>query len=142
MNLNQVQLIGRITRDPELRAMPSGSAVVKFGLATNYSYKDKNQQKVETTQFHNCVCFGPLAEKVIAPYAKKGQEVFLQGRIEYREWDKKDGSGKGYQTEIIVEDFQLGAKARGGSESQDTGYQEPAVQVEGGGEINPEDIPF
>ncbi len=150
MNLNKAHLIGRVTRDPELRTLPSGSGVVKFGLATNHSYKKQSGEKVETTQFHNCVAFGPLAEKVIAPYCKKGQEVYVSGRIEYREWEAKDGT-KRTSTEIMVEDFQLGQKPQG--QRSEPRAQSPADVVEqafggkqddsfDGGDINVEDISF
>ena len=91
MNLNKAQLIGRITNDPEMKALPSGTPVVKFGLATNRVYKTKDGEKKEVAQFHNCVAFGKLAE-IIGQWAKKGQEVYVDGRIEYRSWDKKDGT--------------------------------------------------
>ena len=114
MNLNKAQLIGRVTNDPETKALPSGMSVSKFGLATNHVYKTKEGEKKETTQFHNCIAFGKLAD-IISQWLKKGQEVYVDGRIEYRSWDKKDG-GKGYITEIMIENFQMGAKARGASE--------------------------
>lgn len=120
MNLNKAQLIGRITNDLEMKALPSGTPVVKFGLATNRVYKTKDGEKKEVAQFHNCVAFGKLAE-IIGQWAKKGQEVYVDGRIEYRSWDKKDGT-KGYMTEIMVENFQMGAKARGAGEG---GGREP-----------------
>jgi len=119
MNLNKAQLIGRIVNDPEIKALPSGASVAKFTLATNRVYKTKEGEKKETAQFHNCVAFGKLAD-IIKQWAKKGQEVYVDGRIEYRTWDKKDG-GKGYITEIMIENFQMGAKARGG----DGGSREP-----------------
>jgi single-strand DNA-binding protein len=149
MNLNKAQLIGRIVNDPEIKALPSGASVAKFTLATNRVYKTKEGEKKETAQFHNCVAFGKLAD-IIKQWAKKGQEVYVDGRIEYRTWDKKDG-GKGYITEIMIENFQMGAKARG---SEDRG-REPmrneapsnAVTVIDLEEENPpvngdEDLPF
>lgn len=114
MNLNKVQLIGRVVNDPETKALPSGMSVSKFGLATNHVYKTKEGEKKENTQFHNCIAFGKSAD-IISQWLKKGQEVYVDGRIEYRSWDKKDG-GKGYITEIIIENFQMGVKARGSNE--------------------------
>ena len=136
MNLNQVQLIGRVTRDPELKALPSGVKVTKFGLATNHVYKDKEGNKKESVSFHNCVAFGKPAE-VIAQWIKKGQEMFVQGRIEYREWETKEG-GKRNATEININDFQFGQKAKGSEEVK----EEKTEEVETNDEINPEDIPF
>lgn len=151
MNLNKALLIGRITNDPEIKALPSGISVAKFGLATNHIYKTKEGEKKETAQFHNCVAFGKLAD-IIKQWAKKGQEVYVEGRIEYRSWDKKDG-GKGYITEIMIETFQMGAKARGGNEGgresvrenkEESGNVVPVIDLN---EENPpaegsEDLPF
>jgi len=150
MNLNKAQLIGRIVNDPEVKALPSGISVAKFALATNHIYKTKDGEKKETAQFHNCVAFGKLAE-IIKQWSKKGQEVYVEGRIEYRTWDKKDG-GKGYITEIMIENFQMGAKAKGageGSRESARASEEPshAVPVIDLNEENPpvngdEDLPF
>lgn len=143
MNLNKAQLIGRVTNDPEMKALPSGMSVVKFGLATNHVYKTKEGEKKETTQFHNCVAFGKVAE-IIGQWVQKGQEVYVDGRIEYRTWDKKDGT-KGYATEIVLENFQMGAKAKGGAgrteESQGKSSEMPSIDVTEG-EIKSEDLPF
>ena len=155
MNLNKAQLIGRITKDPEIKALPSGMSVAKFGLATNHIYKTKEGEKKETAQFHNCVAFGKLAD-IIKQWAKKGQEVYVEGRIEYRSWDKKEG-GKGYITEIIIENFQMGAKARGGDEGRRGPVREnegpshtastiPTIEIGNEAEENPpineDDLPF
>lgn len=142
MYLNKVQLYGNLTRDPELKALPSGQNVVNFGVATNRTYKDKNGAKQEQTEFHNVVAFGRTAE-VIAQYMKKGRPIFVEGRIQTRSWEK-DGQ-KQYRTEIIVENFQFGAEGRGGGGG---GESQPAPADSGeqiqypDEEINPEDIPF
>jgi single-strand DNA-binding protein len=149
MNLNKAQLIGRITSDPEVRALPSGISVAKFGLATNHIYKTKEGEKKETAQFHNCVAFGKLAE-IIKQWAKKGQEVYVDGRIEYRSWDKKDG-GKGYITEIMVENFQMGAKAKGSDDggraparerNEESDHVVPVIDLNEENENKEEDLPF
>src|SRR3989344_6560969 len=106
MYLNKVFLYGNLTRDPELKALPSGQNLVSFGLATNRTYKDKNGQKQEATEFHNIVAFGRLAE-VIAQYMKKGRPLFVEGRIQTRSWESE--GQKKYRTEIVVENFQFGA---------------------------------
>lgn len=137
MKLNQAQLIGRVTRDPEHRALPNGTSVVKFGLATNHVYKDASGEKRETAQFHNCVIFGKGAD-VIKQYVTKGQELYVSGRIEYREWEKKEG-GKGYQTEIVINDFQFGQKAKGTAQAEP---EEATSESSAPEEINPEEIPF
>jgi len=149
MNLNKAHLIGRITRDPEIKALPSGKQVAKFGLATNHIYKNKAGEKVETAQFHNCVAFGRIAE-ILEQYVKKGQEIYVEGRIEYRSWDKKEG-GKGYATEIMVENIQMGARAKdtGKVESErsegpgeETSPTDAKKSLIGEDEIDIEDIPF
>jgi single-strand DNA-binding protein len=110
MELNKVHLIGRITRDPETKALPSGKQVAKFGLATNRIYKDKDGKEQKSVQFHNCVAFGRLAE-IAGQYLEKGQEVYVEGRIEYRTWERSEG-GKGLITEIMVSAIQMGHKAK------------------------------
>ncbi|MDD2657100.1 MAG: single-stranded DNA-binding protein [Candidatus Pacebacteria bacterium] len=150
MYLNKVFLYGNLTRDPELKALPSGSNVVNFGLATNRTYKDKSGAKQEATEFHNIVAFGRTAE-VIAQYVKKGRPIFVEGRITTRSWEGKEDGKKQYRTEIIVENFQFGADAKGGAPSagsdQSASHEQPAPS-EGEAikypdeEINPEDIPF
>lgn len=153
MNLNKVHLIGRMTRDPERKALPSGTTVVKFSVATNHSYKGKDGNKVESVQFHNCVAFGRLAD-IIGQYARKGQEVYAGGRIEYRQWENKEGH-KVTSTEIVVEDFQLGSRPKGaeGPRSGDDDWEAPGADSSGlggsssenggvAGDVNPDDIPF
>ncbi len=150
MYLNKVLLYGNLTRDPELKALPSGSQVANFGLATNRTFKDKNGAKQETTEFHNVVAFGRTAE-VIAQYCKKGRPVFIEGRLQTRSWDDKENGKKNYRTEIIVDTFQFGADGSKGGSSAGTqgGTHEEQPAPKGADEIkypdeeiNPEDIPF
>ena len=150
MYLNKAFLYGNLTRDPELKALPSGSQVASFGLATNRTYKDKNGQKQEATEFHNIVAFGRSAE-LIAQYMKKGRPLFVEGRIQTRSWDDKEGGKKNYRTEIVVENFQFGDSSKGGivpsgsrgigAESQSAPKDADEIQYPDE-EINPEDIPF
>lgn len=150
MYLNKTFLYGNLTRDPELKALPSGQQLVSFGLATNRTYKDKNGQKQEATEFHNIVAFGRLAE-VIAQYMKKGRPLFVEGRIQTRSWES-DGQKK-YRTEIVVENFQFGDGGKGPASGGSGASRGEATPADGGGkndseikypdeEINPEDIPF
>ncbi len=149
MYLNKVFLYGNLTRDPELKALPSGSQVANFGLATNRTYKDKSGAKQEATEFHNIVAFGRTAE-VIAQYCKKGRPIFCEGRITTRSWESKEDGKKQYRTEIIVENFQFGAdggKPGAGSGSTTKNDEQPAPNEAEAikypdEEINPEDIPF
>jgi single-strand DNA-binding protein len=150
MYLNKAFLYGNLTRDPELKALPSGSQVASFGLATNRTYKDKNGVKQEATEFHNIVAFGRTAE-VIAQYMKKGRPIFVEGRIQTRSWDDKESGKKNYRTEIVVDNFQFGADAKGGgspSASRGPANDEQPAPKDADEikypdeEINPEDIPF
>ncbi len=150
MNKNLVILVGRITKDPEARALPSGSNVVNFSLATNHVFKTQSGEKKETTQFHNCVIFGKSAD-TFAQYVTKGQEMMIQGRIDYQQWDNKEGV-KQYRTQIITESFQFGAKPKGSTGPEEGKvYKKPAAKakevsyeeipvVEEGGEINVDEL--
>lgn len=153
MYLNKVLLYGNLTRDPELKALPSGQQVASFGLATNRSYKNRDGQQQEQTEFHNIVAFGRTAE-VMGQYLKKGRPIYVEGRMQTRSWDK-DGV-KQYRTEIIVDTFQFGAQ--GGGDGARGSYSAPAAAAASPAaaeaadmgadiqypdeEINPEDIPF
>ncbi|MFZ2500592.1 MAG: single-stranded DNA-binding protein [Minisyncoccia bacterium] len=148
MYLNKVILYGNLTRDPELKALPSGSNVVSFGLATNRTYKDKNGQKQEATEFHNIVAFGRTAD-VIAQYCKKGRPIFVEGRLQTRSWDDKETGKKNYRTEIVIDTFQFGADGGKPGSSATSGGNEEQPAPKGADEIkypdeeiNPEDIPF
>ncbi|HET9641311.1 MAG TPA: single-stranded DNA-binding protein [Candidatus Paceibacterota bacterium] len=146
MYLNKVFLYGNLTRDPELKALPSGGQVANFGMATNRSFKDKSGARQETTEFHNVVAFGRTAE-VIAQYVKKGRPLFVEGRITTRSWEGKEDGKKQYRTEIIVENFQFGADGGRGGAAAPSAEEQPAAKDEEAikypdEEINPEDIPF
>ena len=124
MNLNKIFILGRLTRDPEKRNLPSGQPVVSFGMATNRFYTDKSGQKQERTEFHNIVAFGNLAETA-GKYLFKGSLCLIEGRIQNRTWD--DASGvKHYKTEIIAERLQLGPRSAGITSSP--AIQEPSEQ--------------
>ncbi len=112
MYLNKVFLYGNLTRDPELRALPSGQQVASFSIATNRTFKDKNGQKQEAVEFHNVVAFGRLAD-TIGQYMKKGRPIFIEGRLQTRSWDDKQGQ-KRKTTEIIAEQIQFGPRSAGG----------------------------
>ena len=124
MNLNKVFILGNLTRDPEKRALPSGQAVVNFGLASNRYYTDKNGQKQNDTEFHNVVLFGKTAE-IAAQYLRKGSLTLIEGRLKTRNWEDQQGV-KHYRTEIIAERMQLGPRPTGtGYSKQDQSYQAP-----------------
>lgn len=113
MNVNKVILVGRLTKDPEVRNTPSGQSVSNINLATNRFWTDKAGQKQEKTEFHNIVLWGRLAE-IAGQYLTKGQEAFFEGRLETRKFTGKDGMER-RTTEIIAENMQLGSRARGTS---------------------------
>lgn len=163
MNLNKAFLIGRLTRDPESRALPSGQAVSNFGLATNRVWTNpETNEKQEQTEFHNIVAFGGLAD-ICNQHLNKGKLVFIEGRIQTRSWQPQDGDTK-YRTEIIAERIQMGPRSGQPSEekSSEAGTDKPTteeveeVQVDESGEekkkkkkdnpgeeeIKTEDIPF
>jgi len=163
MYLNKAIIIGNLTRDPELKALPSGIQVTSLSLATNRVWKDKAGAKQEASDFHNVVVFGRQAE-TSAQYLKKGQQVMIEGRIQTRSWDDKATGEKKYRTEIVAESVQFGPKAgaatggsfggpsagpssSAGSASKSSASSaktaEPVDTIDYPSEdINPEDIPF
>jgi single-strand DNA-binding protein len=147
MNLNKVFIIGNLTRDPELRTLPSGTAVASFGVATNRVWKNQQGQKQEDVQFHNVVVFGRQAE-IVNQYLNKGSLVMIEGRIQTRSWDAKDGT-KQYRTEIVAERVQFGPRPTGGKKGFDDGPKEkfsshselPEIDINEE-DIKAEDLPF
>lgn len=147
MNLNKVFIIGNLTRDPELRMLPSGAPVVSFGVATNRIWKNQQGQKQEEVQFHNVVVFGRQAE-IANQYLSKGRMVFIEGRIQTRDWEGKDGV-KRSRTEIIAERVQFGPRPGGFSQKEEGAPKEqpsfknelPEINIEEE-EIKTEDLPF
>ncbi|HEY0908298.1 MAG TPA: single-stranded DNA-binding protein [Candidatus Paceibacterota bacterium] len=158
MYLNKAIIIGNLTRDPELKALPSGMQVASLSLATNRVWKDKAGAKQEASDFHNVVVFGRQAE-TSAQYLKKGQQVMIEGRIQTRSWDDKTSGEKKYRTEIVAELVQFGPKA-GGFGGAEAPASRPAAASSAKSsasapkkdavdtidypseDINPEDIPF
>ncbi len=112
-SVNKVILIGNLGKDPELRYAPSGSAVASFSMATSEQWKDQEGNPQERTSWHNIVVWGKLAE-IAAEYLKKGRKVYIEGRLQYRDYEGKDGN-KRYVTEIVVNDLvMLGSRQDGG----------------------------
>lgn len=116
MNLNKAFILGNVTRDPEVRALPSGQPVTSFGVATNRFYTDKTGAKKQDAEFHNVVAFGKLAD-ICSRYLNKGSLVLVEGRIKTRSWQNSSGI-KQYKTEIIANNIQLAPKSMGGVISQ------------------------
>jgi single-strand DNA-binding protein len=148
MDLNKAMIIGNVTRDPEVRNTPSGQAVVSFGVATNLVWKDQAGNKQEKVEFHNIVAWRKLAE-TIGKYVKKGSKLYVEGRLQTRTWDDKNGV-KRYTTEIVADNIimldRAGARPASGEGNQPSpadNYSQAApaaAAIEE--EINVEDIPF
>ncbi len=147
MYLNKAMIYGNLTRDPELKSLPSGVQVCSFGVATNRVYKDKDGNKQEQADFHNVVVFGRQAE-LVAQYLHKGSAALIEGRMQTRSWEQ-DGQKK-YRTEIIADRVQFGPRsgvAGGGATHTAQGDEAAEPQSAPGIEypaedINPDDIPF
>jgi single-strand DNA-binding protein len=156
-SLNKVQLIGRLTRDPELRFTPSGAGVCQLGIATNNYRKDpQTGESKETADFHDVVVWNSgnrkLAE-LCAQYLQKGRLVYVEGRLQTRSWDDKETGAKRYKTEVVANDVQF-LDSKGGQSgessttsdgSTDNSTAVPAAvgaATTGEGDINPDDIPF
>ncbi len=159
-SVNKVILIGTLGKDPELKYTPQGTAVAKFSMATNESFKDKQSGEwKERTEWHNIVCWQRTAE-VASEYLKKGRKVYIEGRLTTRSWDDKETGQKKYMTEVVANDLVLlGDRQGGGGEGGGGGEHRPQKAASGGGgfdqsrgasedafsqstEITDEDIPF
>lgn len=154
MYINKAIVMGNLTRDPELKSLPSGIKVCSFSLATNRTWKDANGAKKDASEFHNVVAFGKQAE-IIAQYSRKGSSLYVEGRIQTRSWDATDGTKK-YRTEIVLENFQFGPRPTPGTgapysapEHELSAGKKPSKQEEDMDsidypeeDVSPEDIPF
>lgn len=142
--LNKVMLIGHLGSDPELRYTESNIPVANFNMATNESYKDQNGNLVERTEWHRIVAWRKLAE-LFGEYLKKGSKVYIEGKLQTRSWEDKEGN-KRYTTEIVVNEFMF-LDSRGSGGGQQGGGEtppppEPAGGDSGGGKKEDEDLPF
>lgn len=133
MSLNRVQLIGNLTREPEIKQIPGGQVVATFGVATNLSWTDQSGQKQNKAEFHNVVAWRKLAE-ICGQYLKKGSKVFIEGRLQTRDWEGEDGV-KRYRTEIVADNMIMLDSKGGPMEGGSYGDREAA----GIGESSPAD---
>ena len=124
MNVNKVILVGRLTRDPEIRNTPGGQSVATLSLATNRFWKDKSGQRQDKTEFHTVILWGRTAE-IACQYLNKGQEALIEGLMETRKYTAKDGTERRV-TEVIGETMQLGSRAGAGSSAPGS-YNKPAA---------------
>ena len=149
-SLNKVLLIGNLGADPEIRYMPSGDAIANLRIATTDTWKDKGGEKQERTEWHRVALFGKLAE-IAGEYLKKGSAVYIEGRIQTRKWQDKEGQER-YTTEIVANEMKmLGGRATGGTAEMDkgsgraaapAGKGKPPASAGGGFDDMEDDIPF
>lgn len=148
MSLNKVMLIGHLGSDPELRFTPGGAPVANFNLATNERWTDKNGQSQEKTEWHKIVVWGKTAENV-GKYLKKGRQVFIEGRLQTRDWEDKDGN-KRYTTEVRADTVQFlsggnsegGGGGGGGRRDYGSSNNEPGPEASFDQSFKDDDIPF
>jgi single-strand DNA-binding protein len=149
MDLNRATILGRVVRDPELRSLPSGKSVATFSVATGRTWTDQQGQKQKQSEFHNIVLWARLGE-VAHQYLRKGSRVYVEGRLQTREWTGQDGV-KRYRTEIVGENMiLLDSKSSSGGSEDSSSFNHPSSSstsitasedvVEE--EIKVEDIPF
>lgn len=141
MNLNKAFVLGNVTRDPEVRSLPSGQQVTSFSIATNRFYTAGSGEKKQEAEFHNIVCFGKLAD-ISARYLTRGSLVLVEGRIKTRNWVNQQGQ-KQYRTEIIAETMQLGPKGAGtGNAGGNSNYNRPSFNSPEPEPTKQDDIPI
>lgn len=140
MDLNQVQLIGRLTKEPELKQTQSGSSLVQFSIATSKKWKDANGNPQEKTEFHNMVAWRKLAD-IIGQYLHKGSQVFIQGSLETQSWDDKESGQKRYRTQIVVNDLIMLAQPKN-MQNQNNNQQSAPVGYTGEEIMDVEDLGF
>lgn len=148
-SLNRVQLIGNLTRDPELRYTPNGTAVCSFGIATNRSWTTESGEKKDEAEFHNIVAWNKLAE-LCSQFLVKGSKTYLEGRLATRTWQAQDGTQKS-RTEIVISDMILLDKKSGHVEAEEGKVEEEQPKKEESSDetlqkeeeqVAPDDIPF
>lgn len=140
--VNKVILVGNLGKDPEIRHLDTGRAVANFSLATSETYKNRNGERVTNTEWHNIVLWTPLAE-IAERFLKKGNQVYIEGKITTRSYDDKDGNRK-YITEVVGREMTLlGNKPSDSSEDdQHNGSQYTKANIESSGEGETDDLPF
>ena len=126
MDLNKVMIIGRLTRDPEVKTTPSGTNVVSFSVATGFNWTDQQGQKKEQTEFHNVVAWRKLAD-IIGQYLKKGSQVYIEGRLSTRSWDDKTSGQKRYRTEIVADNMIMLGRPAGQTGAQSSADSMPSM---------------
>lgn len=153
-SLNKVQLIGNLTRDPELRYTPTGAAVCTIGLATNRTWVTESGEKKEETEFHRVVAWNKLAE-LCSQLLTKGRKIYVEGRLRTNQWQGQDG-GQRSTTEVVIEDMiildsrrpgvgeeaSVGERESTGKQHQEKAEESAVAQPAVTEDVNPDDIPF
>ena len=151
--VNKVILVGRLGKDPEVRSTSGGTSVANFSLATDESYKDKQGERFKKAEWHNIVVWGKSVENFVQPYLHKGDLVYIEGKLQTRSWDDKEGNKK-YTTEINVTDIKALSTGNGTGDGRPAARQNnskpaqqkqtgrPAQQRQAAPEVSDEDIPF
>jgi len=152
MSLNRVQLIGNLTRDPEMKQLPGGQVVTSFGIATNMTWTDQNGERQNKPEFHNVVAWRKLAE-ICGQYLKKGSKIFAEGRLQTRSWEGEDGV-KRYRTEVVLDNMIMldkkGDPVEGGADfasmaaaaPKDDSEEAPAAKAAKKEDVSMDDLPF
>ena len=138
MSLNKAMIIGNLGRDPEMRYTPNGQAVTQFTVAVNRNYKDQTGEWKEETEWFRVVAWGPLGERA-AEYLRKGGKVYVEGRLQTRQWEVQDGQ-KRYTTELIAEEVKFLGSAR--QEEAPSFAPGLPVGADAQGDVDPDDLPF
>lgn len=138
-SVNKVILVGNLGRDPEVRYMPNGDAVCNFSIATTDTWKDKTGEKQERTEWHSIVMYRKLAE-IAGEYLKQGSPVYIEGRLQTRKWQTKEGQDR-YTTEIISDKMQMLGSKTDASQQKDTAPKQKSNDASNFEDI-PDDIPF
>jgi single-strand DNA-binding protein len=151
-SVNKVILLGNVGKDPEFKALPSGQPVVNFSLATSERFKDQQGNQQERTEWHNLVAYAKLAE-IVRDYVKKGNKLYVEGRLTTRSWDDRETNKKVYRTEIVISDLSLlsgrgeeggasggysGSRSSGSFDQRGTAADDYAQTTQ----ITDDDIPF
>lgn len=141
MAVNKIILVGNVGKDPEVRYLENGVAVAKFPLATSENYKNKNGERVSNTEWHNIVAWRGLAE-IAEKYVKKGNQLFIEGKLASRSWDDKEGN-KRYITEVIVNNMQmLDKRSKPSEQSSDSVDNSSNNNSDDNNSIEDDDLPF
>lgn len=141
--INKVIVLGNLGQDPEIKYMPNGGAVANFSVATSESWKDKNTGEAhEKTEWHRCVAFRKLAE-IIGEYVKKGDKIYVEGKLQTRKWQDKQGNDR-YTTEIVVDEMQMlgDGKRKGNGQQQRSAPPQQQAPQQNAADGFDDDLPF